>query len=503
MAKDANKDQVLVTDKCDWSVAPTGSPDTGLSQHLTGRAAFPVPKGGRERHESTPKEFWEPSAIPHLRREQRDNDWGFEPPHPRSAAILQILFWFEEVCKLSIHLRSAAPGLYLPGRRRARWTGSGGLQTADFAAASAGCDPRERRARATMRARPQVCEALLFALALHTGVCYGIKWLALSKTPAALALNQTQHCKQLEGLVSAQVQLCRSNLELMRTIVHAAREAMKACRRAFADMRWNCSSIELAPNYLLDLERGTRESAFVYALSAATISHTIARACTSGDLPGCSCGPVPGEPPGPGNRWGGCADNLSYGLLMGAKFSDAPMKVKKTGSQANKLMRLHNSEVGRQALRASLETKCKCHGVSGSCSIRTCWKGLQELRDVAADLKTRYLSATKVVHRPMGTRKHLVPKDLDIRPVKDSELVYLQSSPDFCMKNEKVGSHGTQDRQCNKTSNGSDSCDLMCCGRGYNPYTDRVVERCHCKYHWCCYVTCRRCERTVERYVCK
>ena len=180
-----------------------------------------------------------------------------------------------------------------------------------------------------MRARPQVCEALLFALALHTGVCYGIKWLALSKTPAALALNQTQHCKQLEGLVSAQVQLCRSNLELMRTIVHAARGAMKACRRAFADMRWNCSSIELAPNYLLDLERGTRESAFVYALSAATISHTIARACTSGDLPGCSCGPVPGEPPGPGNRWGGCADNLSYGLLMGAKFSDAPMKVKK------------------------------------------------------------------------------------------------------------------------------------------------------------------------------
>ncbi|XP_029064593.1 protein Wnt-11 isoform X5 [Monodon monoceros] len=324
-----------------------------------------------------------------------------------------------------------------PLLRRARRRSDGGRARGGTSARlPQGATPR-RASRARMRARPQVCQALLFALALHTNVCYGIKWLALSKTPAALALNQTQHCKQLEGLVSAQVQLCRSNLELMHTIVHAAREVMKACRRAFADMRWNCSSIELAPNYLLDLERGTRESAFVYALSAAAISHAIARACTSGDLPGCSCGPVPGEPPGPGNRWGGCADNLSYGLLMGAKFSDAPMKVKKTGSQANKLMRLHNSEVGRQALRASLEMKCKCHGVSGSCSIRTCWKGLQELRDVAADLKTRYLSATKVVHRPMGTRKHLVPKDLDIRPVKDSELVYLQSSPDFCMKNEK------------------------------------------------------------------
>lgn len=58
-------------------------------------------------------------------------------------------------------------------------------------------------------------------------------------------------------------------------------------------------------------------------------------------------------------------------------------------------------------------------------------------------------------------------------------------------------------RQCNKTSIGSDSCDMMCCGRGYNPYTEKLVERCHCKYHWCCYVTCKKCERIVERYVCK
>lgn len=58
-------------------------------------------------------------------------------------------------------------------------------------------------------------------------------------------------------------------------------------------------------------------------------------------------------------------------------------------------------------------------------------------------------------------------------------------------------------RQCNKTSAGSDSCDLMCCGRGYNPYSEKLVERCHCKYHWCCYVTCKKCERIVERYVCK
>ncbi|KAI1903636.1 hypothetical protein AGOR_G00029240 [Albula goreensis] len=354
-----------------------------------------------------------------------------------------------------------------------------------------------------MRRTFQPLSLCLLTVILLSQLCSGIKWLALSRTPLSLHVNQTQHCKQLQGLVSSQVQLCRSNLELMQTIIQAAREVKKTCQKTFTDMRWNCSSIESGPQYSPDLERGTRESAFVYALSAAAISHTIARACTSGDLRLCSCGPIPGEIPEPGYRWGGCADNLHYGLVMGSKFSDAPMKMKKSGSHANKLMHLHNSEVGRQALRDALEMKCKCHGVSGSCSIRTCWRGLQDLKDIAMDLKTKYLSATKVVHRPMGTRKQLVPKDIDIRPVRENELVYLQSSPDFCSKNDKLGSVGTQDRQCNKTSNGSDSCDLMCCGRGYNPYTEKLVERCHCKYHWCCYVTCKKCERTVERYVCK
>uniref|UniRef100_UPI00398E4130 protein Wnt-11-like n=1 Tax=Pristiophorus japonicus TaxID=55135 RepID=UPI00398E4130 len=345
--------------------------------------------------------------------------------------------------------------------------------------------------------------ASVCALLLNSRVCHAIRWLALAKTGPSIPFNQTQNCKHLDGLVSAQQQLCRSNLDLMQSIIQAAREVKKSCRKSFSDMRWNCSSIELAPYFSPDLERGTRESAFVYALSAAAISHTIARACTSGDLPGCSCGPMASEAPGPGFRWGGCNDNLNYGILLGSKFSDSPMKMKKSGSQANKLMNLHNSEVGRQALKASLEIKCKCHGVSGSCSVKTCWKGLQDLGNIAQDLKLKYLSATRVVHRPVGTRKQLVPKDIDVRPIRENELVYLQSSPDFCAKNEKLGSNGTQERQCNKTSSGSDSCTLMCCGRGYNPYTEKVVERCHCKYHWCCYVTCKKCERLVERYVCK
>lgn len=82
---------------------------------------------------------------------------------------------------------------------------------------------------------------------------------ALSHTPSSLPINQTQHCKLLPGMVSSQAQLCRSNLELMQTVIQAAREVKKTCQKTFSDMRWNCSSIDIPVDtgkYRPDLERG-------------------------------------------------------------------------------------------------------------------------------------------------------------------------------------------------------------------------------------------------------
>lgn len=44
-----------------------------------------------------------------------------------------------------------------------------------------------------------------------------------------------------------------------------------------------------------------------------------------------------------------------------------------------------------------MKRECKCHGMSGSCTIKTCWMRLPTFRNVGDKLKDRFDGATKVV----------------------------------------------------------------------------------------------------------
>lgn len=58
-------------------------------------------------------------------------------------------------------------------------------------------------------------------------------------------------------------------------------------------------------------------------------------------------------------------------------------KLKSSGSmKARTLMNLHNNEVGRRAVIKKSRVTCKCHGVSGSCSLITCWQQLTSIREI-------------------------------------------------------------------------------------------------------------------------
>lgn len=149
-----------------------------------------------------------------------------------------------------------------------------------------------------------------------------------------------------------------------------------------------------------------------------------------------------------------------------------------------------------------MEVQCKCHGVSGSCELKTCWRAMPNFRKVGSILKEKFDGATEVVERRVGSRRMLVPRNKNFKHHTESDIVYLESSPDFCENDTKTGSLGTAGRLCNPSSKAIDGCELMCCGRGSYARKITVIERCHCKFHWCCTVKCKKCRREVEEHRC-
>ncbi len=133
---------------------------------------------------------------------------------------------------------------------------------------------------------------------------------------------------------------------------------------------------------------------------------------------------------------------------------------------------------------------------------------LPRFRTIGDQLMKRYWKSRQVV--PIHGRRARKPIFLKLkrskRPDKKprrKDLVYIQRSPNYCDRNRRAGSTGTKGRACNRTSNSYDSCSLLCCGRGFNTQQEMKTWQCKCKFHWCCHVTCHKCQRLVEQYTCK
>ncbi|XP_041378276.1 protein Wnt-4-like isoform X2 [Gigantopelta aegis] len=317
------------------------------------------------------------------------------------------------------------------------------------------------------------------------------------------SIQSADTCEALTGLVKRQRRLCKKNVELMDSVKVGALRAIEECQNQFANRRWNCSTSDtkrLFGNVIL--KQGTREAAFVHAISSAGVAHAVTRACSSGQLQKCGCDrTVRGRSP-EGFEWSGCSDNIAYGTAFSKAFVDAREKGKKRRNTARSLMNLHNNEAGRRAIEDHMKVDCKCHGVSGSCEMRTCWRAMPSFRTVGKNLKEKFDGATEVQRKTVGTRNDLVPLNAQFKPHTESDLVYMAASPDFCEPDKKTGSLGTHGRVCNKTSKAIDGCELMCCGRGYRTRPIVIVERCMCKFHWCCYVRCKKCERHLDEHTC-
>lgn len=221
------------------------------------------------------------------------------------------------------------------------------------------------------------------------------------------------------------------------------------------------------------------------------MTYSMARACASGALFHCTCAMPPHDPPSGNFKWGGCGDNVRWGAQFAKQFVDSierndgratkrdleekqqetpqERKMKRIKAQLS-AMNLHNNRVGRrvsfdviwrlsyrsriwtdpcfilQIVEQSLSIQCKCHGVSGSCNIKTCWRALPSLQDVGEHLQRRFSAAVEVASRRLGTGKRLLPALPGRYPPTADQLIYITKSPDYCTKDVRLGSFGTTGR---------------------------------------------------------
>lgn len=330
-------------------------------------------------------------------------------------------------------------------------------------------------------------------------------------------------CRRLDGLNPLQQEFCSQQPFAIPFVARGLREAIRECEAQFKFERWNCSSrdevTQTKHGKFQDIlgktfRATTKEGAFLNAIASASIVHSITKGCNTGNLSECGCDTKPGmqrytnDPESALSReqfsWGGCSDNVPYGIKYARKFLDEweQKQFEETKDVAH-LVRRHNHFVGREAIVQNVKRQCRCHGVSGSCEFKTCWLQMPKFSSVAEQLKKRYDHFSIQVTKK--ATKRLRRKDRSERkiPLRGNEMAYVQRSPSYCERNMTAGILGTTGRECRYNTYNSESCDLLCCGRGYDTKIELRKNQCDCKFVWCCEVKCKQCTEEVAVHTCK
>lgn len=109
-------------------------------------------------------------------------------------------------------------------------------------------------------------------------------------------------------------------------------------------MRWMNILVCLSCSYplLILLFAGFKETAFLYAVSSAALTHSLARACSAGRMERCTCDDSPDLENRKAWQWGVCGDNLKYSTKFLKKF----LGQKRIGKDLRAKVDIHNTNVG-------------------------------------------------------------------------------------------------------------------------------------------------------------
>merc|ERR1719466_732064 len=201
----------------------------------------------------------------------------------------------------------------------------------------------------------------------------------------------------------------------MKYVGEGAGMAIKECQKRFTDHRWNCTTSKQGSVFGDIVKTGSKETAFISAISAAGVVVAVGRACKISDVTMCGCG-TDQRPNGLNARWqwGGCGDNTEFAYGVAREFVDAKerdnLRVRSNRERARKQMNLHNNEAGRLLAITSTQLACKCHGTSGSCNLKTCWNEMPTFEKIGHVIKKQYLNAAEVTYVRRGNQFR--PRDL-------------------------------------------------------------------------------------------
>ncbi|XP_032235276.2 protein Wnt-7b isoform X4 [Nematostella vectensis] len=326
----------------------------------------------------------------------------------------------------------------------------------------------------------------------------------------SVAIPPSIICTRIQPLSAKQMRFCEDKPGTMVSISQGYDLGVEECKYQFRNKRWNCSLLGEERPFGQRAVPGTKEAAFTHAIISAGIVQAVTLACTQNPT-GCGCDRNKDGISREGWKWGGCSVNIGHGLAVAKEFLNANDAVRSDIA----LMNRHNNEVGREVIRNNLDLSCKCHGPSGSCNTKTCWKSVPSFRMVGEKLRALYESRQATVKVVAAMKKskggqvpaYIVVKGTNkvVKPNSSANLVYLDNSPSYCNKIKSLKVPGTVGRVCSRTPESAEdvSCEVMCCGRGYSVREQIKEWKCHCKFHWCCRVECAKCSKKLMVHTCQ
>nr|AVK72312.1 Wnt-8 protein [Isodiametra pulchra] len=309
-------------------------------------------------------------------------------------------------------------------------------------------------------------------------------------------------------------------------------KSMYECMHQLRHKPWNCplgehEAIMMRPNSTH--HQHTLNAAFVQALNMASFVFTVHRECLAGrcdnmllanfrdqvekDTQSDALDRVDSYPAYSNLQ---LAFNFSQYYL--GKVHDY-LFIRPTHSPAESAMRAHNAKATSRFINKQRTQKCRCVGISGSCSKRSCYDEIpMGFRPLAADLVHRVLKVNERVELNPDTNLLVLPGSKRGEP-SDHRFVYLNDDKDMCpfvLDREcadhrdleylfhEDNKHLSEDQKSSYAHRMTRDCKEMCGDCGYN-YATQILEYsedCNCEFHFCCEVKCERCQRKAQTYTC-